>query len=199
MYWVHTCTYSVQGYSCSIPRLQRHSDVTVLQLGLLQSTNSVHTWYGTVLQWYILCYSMKPLVLVYSSTYLLVMQFMIQEKLTFWLGTLYILICTALLDVSSSWQGSPRSMSWSAGGCWASGTSMFASSSTPQNPVQQVSEQVHTKYILDTYWVHTSIYWVHTYFILSIGLCLLHSQTVTLQWLSRPATLSTSKYKLCAY
>ncbi len=42
-------TYWVQGYARGIPRLRRRSDVTVLLLGLLRSTNYVHTWYGTVL------------------------------------------------------------------------------------------------------------------------------------------------------
>ncbi len=41
-------TYSVKGYALCISRLLRRSDVTVLRLCLLQSTNSVHTWYGTV-------------------------------------------------------------------------------------------------------------------------------------------------------
>ncbi len=70
-YFVHTVfvlvctqyvlsTYSVQGYARGIPRLLRRSDIAVLQLGLLPSTNSVHTWYGTVLCWYVLCYSAIP-------------------------------------------------------------------------------------------------------------------------------------------
>jgi hypothetical protein len=94
-------TYSVQGYACCIPRLQRCSDVTVLLISLLQSTNSVHTWYGTVLQLYVLRYRTKPLVLVCSCTYLLVMHVTIQEKLKFWFGTWYIWICTTFRVVLS--------------------------------------------------------------------------------------------------
>ncbi len=66
-YYYVRSTYSVQGYVLGIPRLQRCSHVAVQQLGLLQSTNSVHTWYGTVLQWYVLRYHTKPLVLVCSG------------------------------------------------------------------------------------------------------------------------------------
>jgi hypothetical protein len=40
---------------------------------------------------------------------------------------------------SSFRQGSPLSMSGSAGGCWIFGTSMFASRHTPRNPVKQGS------------------------------------------------------------
>jgi hypothetical protein len=47
-------TYSVQDYARCIPRL---CNVEVLQLCLLWSTNSVHTWYGTLLHWYTTCYS----------------------------------------------------------------------------------------------------------------------------------------------
>ncbi len=65
-YYYVLSTYSVQGYAQGIPRLLRSNAITVLLLCLLQSTNSVHTWYGTVLQWYILRYHMKPLVLLCS-------------------------------------------------------------------------------------------------------------------------------------
>ncbi len=50
-----------------------------LEIASTTSTYSV----GTVQQWYILRYSTKPLVLVCSNTYLLVMPFTIQEKSTF--------------------------------------------------------------------------------------------------------------------
>jgi hypothetical protein len=54
-------------------------------------------------------------------------------------------------------------------------------------------------YNYSTYSVHTSMYWVRTKYILSTGLRLLHSQTVTLQWHCSPVTWATSEYKLCAY
>ncbi len=125
-YWVHTSMYSVRTqYLLSTGLCPLHSDITVLLLSLLLSTNSVHnilvqtkyilstylihaeyilecTQYilstysvhgyasctvtsqscnsayfqvqtlcilGRVLQWYVLCYHMKPLVLVCSGTY----------------------------------------------------------------------------------------------------------------------------------
>ncbi len=101
--WVCTeyilSTYSVQGYACCIPRLWRSSDVEVLQLSLLWSTNSVHTWYGTLLHWYTTCYSTELLVLLCTGTYLLVMQFMILRISSFLFGTQYIQICTGLITV----------------------------------------------------------------------------------------------------
>jgi hypothetical protein len=54
VYWVHT------QYILSTGLCQLRSDVAVLLLGLLPSTNSVHTWYGTVLYWWVLCYSTIP-------------------------------------------------------------------------------------------------------------------------------------------
>jgi hypothetical protein len=69
------------------------SDVAVLLLGLLPGTNSVHTWYGTVLYPSIgAYYAIVPyhLVLLCSGTYLLVMRVTIQEKSTFQFGTRYI-------------------------------------------------------------------------------------------------------------
>ncbi len=105
MYWVHTqyilSTYSVQDYALAIPRLQCSSEVAVLLLCLLWSTNTVHTWYGTVLQWYVLQvrYCMKPLVLLCSCTYLLVMHVTILRISTFWFGTWYIQICTTSCTV----------------------------------------------------------------------------------------------------
>ncbi len=90
---VLTTTYRVQ--TKYRPSTYWYILVKVLKLQVQTST----FWVVKVLQGYILRYSMKPLVLVCSGTYLLVMWFMIQEKLTFQFGTRYLLICTALLTV----------------------------------------------------------------------------------------------------
>ena len=87
-------TYSVQDYAHGIPRL---GDVEVLRLGLLWSTSSVHTWYGTLLHWYTTCYSTVPLVLRCTGTYRLVMHVTILRISSFRFGTQYIQICTALI------------------------------------------------------------------------------------------------------
>jgi hypothetical protein len=65
--------------------------VKVLELQVQTSTYSV----GTVPQWHILRYTTKPLVLVCSGTYFLVMHVTILRISTFLFGTWYIWICTA--------------------------------------------------------------------------------------------------------
>jgi hypothetical protein len=150
--------YSVQGYARSIPRLQRHSDVTVLQLGLLPGTNSVHTWYGTVLQWYILCYSMKPLVLVCSGTYLLVMLFMIQEKIReidilIWYSvhpSLHSLVGCVILRAGIT-QVNVLICRWLLG-IWHQHVCIQQhSSKSCKAGLRTSTYQVHTRYILSTY------------------------------------------------
>ena len=96
MYQYVLSTYSVQDYAHGIPRL---GDVEVLRLGLLWSTSSVHTWYGTLLHWYTTCYSTVPLVLRCTGTYRLVMHVTILRISSFRFGTQYIQICTALIPV----------------------------------------------------------------------------------------------------
>ncbi len=70
---------------------------------------------------------------------------------------------------------SPLSLSWSAGGCSASGTSMFASRSIPQNPVRQVSE---TEAVTSTYQVHTSTNTVRIQYILVCTVYVLSTYSV---------------------
>ncbi len=91
MYSVHT-QYILSTWLCPL-----HSDVTVLLLCLLLSTNSVNTWYGTVLHWYTTCYSTEPLVLLCTGTYLLAMHVTILRISSFRFGTQYIQICTSLI------------------------------------------------------------------------------------------------------
>jgi hypothetical protein len=62
-----------------IPSTYWYILVKVLKLQVQTSIDSV----GTVQQWYILRYHTKPLILVCSCTYLLVMHVTIQEKSTF--------------------------------------------------------------------------------------------------------------------
>ena len=58
---------------------------------------------------------------------------------------------------SSSGQGSSQSMSRSAGGCWASGTGMFASCcSTPQNPVKRGSEKRNKVWSTVNRYIHST-------------------------------------------
>ncbi len=71
----------------------------------------------------------------------------------------------------SSWQGSPLSLSWSAGGCCVSGTSLFASRCIPDKSckagLRTSTYHWHTEYVLSTNWVCTEYILVCTEYILS--------------------------------
>ncbi len=132
MYQVHTGTYLWKFRNCKYKQVRTQ---------LAQCCNGPYS--GIV--W-------NHLVLLCSSTYLLVMHVTIQEKSTFWFGTWYIWICTALKTVQIQMYWVPNQnvdFSWIV----TCITTRYVLLSNLYRPVQVVSYDA---------WVHTIAALCHT-------------------------------------